>query len=195
MELFHLSKEEMARLSELVGSEVPLEDMLNARERRVFCQKELLSSGGGSLISFTLNIPGPVKLLPGTPEAFLEGLSRIDAALKKAQYRVLEERLLLANTGAEAFFLVDALPRDVKALLVPIEDCSSRGRLCDMDVLDREGNKISRQELGMPERKCLLCEKPARECARSRAHSVEELTRHVSEILAETFGKDKTYGI
>lgn len=38
-----------------------LPDMLNARERRVWMQEQLLSEFPGVLVSFTLNIPGPVK--------------------------------------------------------------------------------------------------------------------------------------
>ena len=49
--------------------EVNLQEMLAARERRCYLQTQLLHQYKKSLISFTLNIPGPVKVLTGVPEA------------------------------------------------------------------------------------------------------------------------------
>lgn len=43
--------------------EVSLQEMLAARERRCYLQTQLLHQYKKSLISFTLNIPGPVKVL------------------------------------------------------------------------------------------------------------------------------------
>ena len=43
------------------GKEVTLAQMLEARERRAFHQKELLSKFRRPLLSFTMNIAGPVK--------------------------------------------------------------------------------------------------------------------------------------
>ena len=43
--------------------EVSLQEMLAARERRSALQTRLLQQYKKSLISFTLNIPGPVKVL------------------------------------------------------------------------------------------------------------------------------------
>ena len=51
---------------------VALLEMLNAREMRSVLQKQLLQQYRKPLICLTLNIPGPVKLLPGVPEALAE---------------------------------------------------------------------------------------------------------------------------
>ena len=47
------------------------------------------------------------------------------------------------------------------------------GRLLDIDVIAPDGGKISRTEIGLPARRCLLCGNPAPVCARSRAHSAD----------------------
>ena len=57
--------------------EVSLTEMLDAREARAFAQKQLLNRYGKPLICLTLNIPGPVKVLPGVPQAFEEACKRI----------------------------------------------------------------------------------------------------------------------
>lgn len=56
--------------------------MLAARERRCYLQTQLLHQYKKSLISFTLNIPGPVKVLTDVPEAFASGCQRIETLLK-----------------------------------------------------------------------------------------------------------------
>ena len=120
--------------------------MLNARERRVWMQEQLLSEFPGVLVSFTLNIPGPVKVLPLVPEAFAFALSEIVSALDTAKIPVLKRSLILDKTGPEAFLCVDADALAVKRLLVPLEDASDLGRLYDIDIIGRDGKKISRSE-------------------------------------------------
>lgn len=41
--------------------EVTLLQMLEAREKRVWRQRVLLSTGEGTLVCFTMNIAGPIK--------------------------------------------------------------------------------------------------------------------------------------
>ena len=62
----------------ITGREVTVPDMLNARDRRHAIQQELIRTHGATVISFTLNIPGPVKIFPlgeMTP-SFTPGRSR-----------------------------------------------------------------------------------------------------------------------
>ena len=48
----------------ITGREVAVPDMLNARDRRFAIQQELIRTHHATVISFTLNIPGPVKVFP-----------------------------------------------------------------------------------------------------------------------------------
>lgn len=64
--------------------EVTLLEMLEAREARASRQREILDSLGCPVVSFTMNIPGPVKNGPTIRRAFREGLLRLDAALETA---------------------------------------------------------------------------------------------------------------
>ncbi|CSA56393.1 CitX protein [Vibrio cholerae] len=56
------------------------------------------------------------------------------------------------------------------------------GRLMDLDVIDVDGHIISRQGAQLPRRRCLLCERDAVICARSRRHSVEALLAKIEEM-------------
>ena len=68
----------------------------------------------------------------------------------------------------------------IKKLMTTMEETHILGRLFDIDVLDANGQKLSRD---MP-RRCLLCDKQAQICARSRRHSVSELTAKIAAMLS-----------
>lgn len=165
--------------------EVSLTEMLAARERRVWLQNQLLQQYKKSLISFTLNIPGPIKVLPGVPEAFLDGCRRIEALLKERLILIQHMETIKEKTGYEAFYSVDANPDFVKELMVQLEDQDRTGRLFDIDVLRSDASKVSREDLGFAPRRCLLCDQPAHVCSRSRNHSVATLTAEIEKILKE----------
>lgn len=175
-------------LKTLENLQVALPDMLEARERRVRIQEQLLAARGLPLISFTMNIPGPVKLLPHVEAAFEDGLKAVEQALSARKIPLACRETVREKTGPEAFFCAAALPETLKEIAVEIEDRDAVGRLYDLDVIRPDGSKVSREDLSLPVRKCLLCGEPAHACARSRRHSVEELTKEIGRILEERYG-------
>lgn len=164
---------------------VSLLEMLNAREMRSRLQQRLLQLYKKPLVCLTLNIPGPVKVLPGVPAAFQTGCERIENRLNERLVMISHLETKKEKTGYEAFYSVDAAPEFVKELMIPIEDQDRLGRLFDIDVLRLDGTKVSREELGLPARRCLLCDEPAHACSRSRKHRVEELVPEITKILEE----------
>ena len=98
--------------------EVSLQEMLAARERRCYLQTQLLHQYKKSLISFTLNIPGPVKVLTDVPEAFASGCQRIETLLKDRLVLIQHMETIKEKTGYEAFYSVDANPDFIKELMV-----------------------------------------------------------------------------
>lgn len=163
--------------------EVTLMEILDAREKRVQRQRRLLQIYGKPLICFTMNIAGPEKVSDLIREGFACGLLLLHAQLAGIPILHYEDRS--ADTGCEAFFVVDATPEHLKALTSQIEDSLPIGRLFDMDVLAPDGRKLSRQEMGLPQRRCLLCGRSAYLCSRSRAHSLAELQAKTRQILEE----------
>lgn len=168
-------------------TEISLEQMLEARERRVERQTALLRRFPGTLICFTLNIPGPRKTFPLADWAFEEGKKRIERQLSKNKIQLADRSSYTEPTGYEAYYCVERAQADqVKALMCQLEDQDPLGRIFDIDVLREDGEKISRTDLSLPGRQCLICGSPAPICARSRAHSVEELVTKISSIISET---------
>ena len=164
--------------------EVSLTEMLEAREKRAWQQRELLRRGR-TMICFTMNIAGPIKNSPLIGSGYDLGKRLLLGQLDVAGVAVSDFEEVREKTGNECILLVDAEPLTVKASTAELEDHAPIGRLFDMDVLRPDGSKVERQELGLPGRKCLLCGESAQVCARSRKHSVAELQAKTREILQE----------
>lgn len=171
----------------VTGEYVTLPRMLDARERRQAVQQQLLSSYNRPLISFTLNIVGPVKVFPLAVRTFEEGLRLIHTQCSAWRLPVMEEKRIEDITGYEAFLVMDADARKVKEILCRLEERTSLGRLFDLDVIQTDGTKVSREDFQMPPRKCLICSQDAFVCSRSRTHSVDELLLRECEIMQEYF--------
>lgn len=167
-------------------SKITLEQMLLARDRRASRQAALLSRYGRPVISFTMNIAGPVKDSPLIRYAFRSGLRQLEA-LPCAQ---LCREAIFEPTGPEALLVYETQDaRLLKAFCIRLESEGEAGRLFDLDVLDANGEKLSR-ETG---RTCLVCGGPVSVCSRSRAHGLEAITARTGAILeafaAETLGE------
>lgn len=174
--------------------EVTLMEMLEAREARAGRQRELLEEHRYPLVSFTLNIAGPMKNSPVLRRAFREGLERLEAALAAQGLRSLHQEEVNRPAGCEALWVVDGPARTVKELCAQIEDWDPLGRLFDLDVLDPEGGKWDREELGLPPRPCLVCGKAGKGCASRRLHPVEEIQGKTQAILRDFFAeKDRKF--
>lgn len=162
------------------GPAVGVPEVLAARDDRVAMQRELLRKGG-SLVCFNVNIPGAVKNCPLSKAIFEAGHRAALAALGDS---LLERLLWDKPTGFTGFYRVALEPRALKRRMTALEQRSPVGRLWDLDVIGPEG-PVSRRDLGLPERACLLCGKPGAGCARSRAHTPAELLEKMAELALE----------
>lgn len=159
--------------------EVTLKELLDSRENRVWHQQELLDKYGGILVSVTLNIPGPIKDKPEYQKVMEWGMEALLAAFG---VNVIYSETRFLKTGAEGYICLNGLEKaEAKYLAVIIESMSPKARLLDVDVMDKDG-AVSRGELGLDARKCLICDEDAKACARSQKHSMEELLAKVNEL-------------
>lgn len=159
--------------------EMTLQAILEARDRRAENQRRLLLLHACPVISFTMNIPGPVKNSPLIGRAFQVGLERLQGLLAREGVTPLNPLLTNADTGCEYLCAVRGEASRLKAICESIEDTEPLGRLFDMDVLDRFGEKLSRRE----PRGCLVCGAVGKGCASRRLHSVAELQQSVKQRL------------
>ncbi len=86
----------------------------------------------------------------------------------------------------------DTENKSISAKTAALKSEPSLGRLFDLDVIRPDGRQVSRTELGLPQRLCLICGNPAKDCARSRRHTVAELQEKTRSILQNTIDEIDT---
>lgn len=163
--------------------EVTLPQVLEARERRVYLQNALIEKNKLPVISFSMNIPGPVKTSPLVIRSFKVGLSRLEEELGKSGIKLIDRVDIDEITGPELISSVSADANEIKNICIKIEEESELGRLFDLDIINVDGNKIERQR----ERSCIVCGREGRFCSSRRVHTVPELQKAIRERMLAFF--------
>ena len=173
----------MTKSTFIESREVTISEILDARESRARLQEDFIAKYGETVVSFTMNIAGPVKNTPLIERAFRVGLSELLTRLPED--KIIAKKYVSRPTGCEAMLSVALSADAVKEICVSIEESSRLGRLFDMDVIDPSGKKLDR----MHERSCIVCGSVGRACASRRIHSAQEVFAVTTEIIREHFVK------
>lgn len=168
------------------GKPQTITDMLAARDQRVAFQQELTAAHPkSSIAAIKLNIPGPIKNNDALRRLFLAGVQRFEDQL--TDYTLAADWNHPA--GNERFLILPLDFATSKRAAVAFEEQDSLGRLYDIDILQTGSQRaMSRTDLGLPKRRCLLCGRDAKDCARSRRHSVADLQAKITAMYDAEFG-------
>jgi holo-ACP synthase CitX len=131
-------------------------------------------------VFLSLNVPGERKDRPGCDDLF----EWAEGALKAAFPTMRNRRSGRDALGPFAVMRVGGDAVDVKRICVGVEESGPHGRLADLDVYDSGGRRIGRDGLGLPPRRCLVCDRPAAECIRAGRHSGREISEAADKLLA-----------
>lgn len=164
--------------------EVTLDELLLSRDNRHQLHLEMLQKyPQHTLVSVTMVMPGPVKsnsisiTLADKAEAFLKGFAPI-----KAEHMIRRD----LHTGSEIYFVSPLSLEETKRICCRIEDEHPLGRLWDFDVIKADSSPMSRTELGLQPRRCIICDdEPAINCIRARKHSKPDLYERVKQIFEQ----------
>ncbi len=160
-----------------------LKKVLEAREARWEHRLDLVNKTGKPLVTFCMNLPGSDKTSSIFLKAHEKLLSELIQYFKDNELPILKIESRVDADGPEAFLVVDSEAVNAKKLTLAFEEVHPAGRLMDLDVMDIDRSCISREQLSLPPRKCLLCNAPARECIVLRRHEKEEVIARVVEIV------------
>jgi holo-ACP synthase CitX len=159
---------------------------LEAREKRAALIAELargVSTGGrAAVVWMAVSVPGPDKQPPGIGAVFsaaAAALERFPAAEVAVQGRDV--------LGPYAALFAGGSPAELKAAAIAVEEAAPARRLIDIDIYDHESRPVDRAHLGLPQRRCLVCGEPARECIAAARHEAGALAGAVQTLL-EPFG-------
>lgn len=165
---------------------VSIPDLLISRDERQARQQVWLMRHPVALISVTVVAPGPIKDSALTRRIFNHGITALHTLIQQKGWLIREQSVLASASGPEGLIAIEASPRDLKLATIALEQSHSLGRLWDIDVLNPEGEILSRRHFSLPARRCLLCENAAAECARGKTHTLSELITHMELRLHAT---------
>lgn len=167
------------------GMDITLEELLASRDRRAALERELLSRHRGACLAvFTVVWPGPVKQTPETGRLFRVGVDALGRFVRRYEIVPLAFEARELPTGNEAYLALKTDASFLKLELCRLEASAPYGRLWDMDVIAKDGSHVSRGDVGLPERGCIVCGKPGKACASRRLHSVEEVLCAAKRLAA-----------
>ncbi len=145
-------------------------------------------SARGSLLTLTLNVPGPQKDGPPWEDLHRRVWADVGAFLELQGAPKLREESHFTAAGPEGHWLTDLPGRELKELALRFENQTATGPLLDLDVMER-GQSLGREDLGLPPRRCFCCHRPARLCAASRRHSLDEVMA-AALAMAQRYGAE-----
>jgi len=174
------------------GTPVDIAEVLANKDRRAAFQRETLRADASqTLLAIKLNIPGPIKNNAAITQLFNRGVRELRASLTANEISVEQLASWGTVAGNELFLRTTTAAAIVKKVAATFEDTTDLGRIFDVDVLDGTGHSWSRTELGAESRRCFICNRPAKECARSRRHSVAELQAYIDGLYQQTFDPEE----
>ncbi|MFD3155667.1 citrate lyase holo-[acyl-carrier protein] synthase [Haloimpatiens sp. FM7330] len=162
-------------------------EILDAREKRVEFQNEMIHKFKLPLIAIRVNYPGVNKDNKLTRK-LMEAIDKIVSGI--FQYDIHCKIIKFSPEGPIILMSINGESLETKKLCIEIEEKHILGRCIDVDVYDEYGKSISRTELGYSERKCYICGEPAHICVRSQKHSQNEIINFIQkkyEEYVETF--------
>ncbi|MEZ2756889.1 citrate lyase holo-[acyl-carrier protein] synthase [Providencia vermicola] len=166
--------------------EISLPELLASRDARQARQQQWIGLHQVTLISFTVVFPGAVKDNSLVRHVFNQGLNALKQVALCRQWVLLSQQSWALSTGPECLVAVDADAIEVKKTLIEAEERSPVGRLWDFDVFDAQGKQYSRGQLNLSARRCLICEKEAKICARHRTHPLADILSRIAELAHGT---------
>lgn len=156
---------------------ISLVDLLAAKEQRQLRQQRLLNQYGLTLVSITINMPGPVKDTILTRQLCDFAVAAIRNCLP-----VCAEEIVYLSTGPEALLVTSTFAASVKELCSVIETAQPFARLLDLDVFNAQGELFSAQD-SRGFRKCYICDNPAVYCMREAKHGQGEIQLAVKRLF------------
>jgi holo-ACP synthase CitX len=192
---------------------ITLEQLLKSRDERVEHQKDLLGTHPGkSLLCLTVQLPGPEKRNRTSLAIAQAGVEAVREAFKPEyeELRDLEtgyEAYFLVSLPAPetkrlACHIEDTHPlgrlMDIDVITPTVSYCHSE-RSEESVSQTAEGNyfscsspknqfpsaigAVSRADIGLEPRKCLLCGNEVRYCMRAKSHTTSELLVRIEEMV------------
>ncbi|WP_202709222.1 citrate lyase holo-[acyl-carrier protein] synthase [Sporosalibacterium faouarense] len=157
--------------------------ILKAREERWLNRCQLADIYKTSVITITMNIPGPDKTKPKYIKAHSLFFSHFIKTLNKKKYHIVNKEIKVSFDGPVVYLISKEAPDKLKDLSIKLEESHPLGRIMDIDIMDKDKRIYSRKDNQIKERKCLICDNPARNCIVERKHDITDILKEIDNII------------
>lgn len=168
-----------------------IDSILKSREERYEYILKLIREYRLPVICGKVNYPGANKNT-STADMIFEILS--DKLYWKFKESIIFSNLLEGHDGQSLILVVNMDHLTAKKRAAKIEEENRIGRLYDIDVYSLEGLPLSRNELGLKPRKCIICNDNPWICSKLKKHSLSELLAVIDRILEEELRRKNGQG-
>ncbi|WP_125767822.1 citrate lyase holo-[acyl-carrier protein] synthase [Companilactobacillus furfuricola] len=134
-----------------------------------------------SLVNITMRIPGQIK-----NNRYISRVFNLVVERFRQKYKIIKEVLWDLSTGPQAFLIIEKDPGILKQETIEYEASDPLGLISDVNVFAVEDDQVSpitRKELGLPDRKCIIDDKSAKECKKDQNHSLAEMYQKIDKII------------
>lgn len=153
--------------------------ILNAREQRWETLSRLTGSyRDGCVITIVCNTAGEEKDSPA--------MRRLIACAEERMAKDADALTIGAYGDAAGYIVFMHSPLDAKSAksaAVALETEHERNRLLDIDIYNTDGQAADRASMGIPPRRCLLCNEPAADCIRTQRHAYPDIIAETHRLL------------
>ncbi len=156
--------------------------ILNDREKRINLLKDKIRRSENFFITIKGNICGDDKNIKETNILLPYFLQKV-----VENFDVVKYEKILSFDGN--YYIVEIIKSNyikVKEKLINIES-TNLGRFIDLDLYCNEEKSISRDDLKVIKRKCIVCNEEFYLCNRLKKHTVEEVTKKTKDLIKGFF--------
>jgi holo-ACP synthase len=155
-------------------------DILKDREKNYTNLLHLSCKYKQPILVGKINYPGHFKLNDMETKAYLY-MRKLILSIFNGRIKTTFETF--SYDGSCFFAPISGNPFKIKSDCINyIENLNTLGRIFDIDVFV-DNHFISRTDLLLPKRKCIICDNIAHVCVRNQTHSIEECLNTVNIII------------
>ncbi|MBZ2174030.1 citrate lyase holo-[acyl-carrier protein] synthase [Schnuerera sp. xch1] len=159
-----------------------IDNIFKAREERYKYILKLIERYRLPIICGKINYPGANKNTSAADKIFNMLLDKLYGEFRES---IIFSRLLEGYDGKSLIIIVNVDQLTAKKRVVKIEEENRIGRLYDIDVYSLRGISLSRKELGLQPRKCIICNENPWICRKLNKHKLSELLTEIDNILKD----------
>lgn len=168
------------------GKAIAVQDLLDAKEEKARLIKGFLKENK-TVVSLSVNMPGSVKNNQAAKVFFNAGIQVCDLYRIASNGKVLDRSSDLISGPRYIVGFDKFTAEEIKKATVSFEEKYPWTRMLDIDVYTKGGKQISREDIGLEPRKCLVCKKDAKICSSSAKHSEESLKKAITKLYKQAF--------